>query len=215
VNQAASLDDLEAALWIEAYREAIKRVAEGWGLAPPGLALYPRTHTEEPDPAVAVIYAVESAGNPDALGSHLALGRSRFGYVDLSLSTRYARPSVVFGHELAEMLVDADCDRWSHPLPDGSRVALEVGDPVQRDSYGMTANFMGTARSVEVTDWVRPSWFEPGAPGPYSYLRGPRQPLTDTDGGYHVTEKGGVLVTGMAQVKSYGRTFRRLRKAAL
>jgi hypothetical protein len=212
VNKApGQLDDLEAALWVEAYREQLKRVADAWGLPAPGLALYPAAHTEdEPAPDVAVIYAVASAGDPDALGYHTAAGRSRWGYVDLTLSWLYDRPSIVFGHELFELFVDADCDRWSYPLPDGSRVALEVGDPVQRDSFGVTATFFGTSRTVQITDWVLPSWFEIGAPGPYSWCKSTRKPLTDAPGGYHLTERNGVIVTGDARVKSFGRTLRRL-----
>jgi hypothetical protein len=211
LNKSSSLDDGEAALWVEVYREEIKRVADAWQLPPPGMALYPRGHTEEPDPAVAGLYIVDSAGDPDALGYHTAAGRARWGYVDMTLSAAYDIPSVVFGHELYELFVDADVDRWVGPLRDGSHVAIEVCDPVQRTYYTVQATLFGRTADVKVSDFVLPAWFSPGSPGPYSHTgHNVSQPLEDAVGGYHVTERDGVVMTGAARVRSFGRTFRRL-----
>jgi hypothetical protein len=210
LNKSSTLDDRDAALWVEAYREQIKRVADSWQLAPPGLALYPRGHTEEPDPTVAALYIVDTAGEPDALGYHTAAGRSRFGYVDMTLSAQYDFPSVVFGHELYELFVDADCARWAGPFANGTHIAIEVCDPVQRDFYQVTAEFMGASDSIKVADFVTPAWFDPSGTGPYAYHTSLMQPLADAPGGYHITERNGAVLTGAARVKSFGRTFRRL-----
>ena len=210
LNKSSTLEDRDAALWVEAYREQIKRVADVWMLPPPGLALYERGHTEEPDPSVAALYIVDTAGEPDALGYHTAAGRSRFGYVDMTLSAQYDFPSVVCGHELYELFVDADCARWAGPFADRTHVAIEVCDPVQRDFYQVTATFMGASDSVKCADFVTPSWFQPGATGPYAYQTAIMKPLEDAFGGYHITERGGAVLTGAARVKSFGRTFRRL-----
>jgi hypothetical protein len=211
INKSSTLDDATAALWVEAYRDQIQHVADAWGLSPPGLALYPTGHTEEPDRAIAAIYIVDTAGDPDALGYHTAAGRARFGYVDMTLSRAMDTPSVVFGHELYELFVDADCTRWAGPFADGTHVAIEVCDPVQRNAYGVEAEFLGTAGRVEVADFVLPSWFDENAPGPYAYSTSLMVPLEDAAGGYHVTERAGVrLPSRPAQVKSFGRTLRRL-----
>jgi hypothetical protein len=210
LNKSSTLDDRDAALWVAAYEEQIKRCADAWQLAPAGLALYPRGHTEEPDPSVAALYIVDTAGEPDALGYHTAAGRSRFGYVDMTLSLAYDFPSVVFGHELYELFVDADCERWAGPFADGTHVAIEVSDPVQRDFYQVQVEFLGSSDNVKVADFVTPAWFDPNGTGPYAYHTSLMKPLSDAPGGYHITERNGAIVTGAARVKSFGRTMRRL-----
>jgi hypothetical protein len=210
LNKSSSLEDREAALWVEAYREQIRRVADAWGLLAPGIALYVRGHHEEPAPDVACLYIVDTAGEPDALGYHTAAGRARFGYVDMTLSRAFDVPSVVFGHELYELFVDADCARWAGPFEDGTHVAVEVCDPVQRDGYTVDVELLGAKGRVAVADFILPAWFDPGAAGPYAYHSPVMGPLIDMPGGYHVTERDGVVLTGAARVKNFGRTFRRL-----
>lgn len=212
LNRSRSLADGEAALWLEAYREQIRRAADAWGLAPPGLALYPSGHAEEPERDVAALYIVDTAGDPDALGYHTAAGRARFGYVDMTLSRALDVPSVVFGHELYEMFVDADCVRWAGPFADGTHVPIEVADPCQRDFYTVSTEFMGTRGDVRVADFVLPSWFDPGGRGPFTYTgHNILGPLEDAPGGYHVVERDGVvLARGAAALKNFGRTFRRM-----
>jgi hypothetical protein len=213
LNKSSTLDDGEAALWLEAYREQIRRVADAWGLSAPGLALYPRSHLEEPDPSVAALYIVDSAGDPNALGYHTASGRSRYGYVDMTLSRAMDTPSVVFGHELYELFVDADVNRWAGPYPDGSHIPIEVCDPVQRDAYAVEAEFMGARDRVLVADFVLPSWFDRDGRGPYAHSTPLMHPLEDAEGGYHLVEQDGVVVShGRLRAKSYGRTLRRLTK---
>jgi hypothetical protein len=151
VSKTSLVEDREVELWISAYTEEVKPFAEAWGLAPPGLALYPSTHQEEPDPAVAVIYIVDSAGDPGALGYHSALGRSRFAYVDAVLSAVWSSPSIVLGHELFELLGNADLDRW-HDYADGAGVPMEACDPCQDQYYSAPAKLFGASAMVAVAD---------------------------------------------------------------
>lgn len=210
VNKSRSVDEREVQFWIEAYRREIAKVAASWGLEMPGIEFYPAGHKEEPDRAVAALYIVDTANEPDALGYHTVVGRSRFGYVDMDLSKAYDIPSVVFGHELYEMFVDADCDRWVGPIGD-SHYAVEVCDPCQRDYYKVDVSMFGLTSVVSVADFILPAWFQPGAQAPYSYLGGITRPLTDAPGGYHLVERNGVILAkGGATFKSFGRTFRRM-----
>ncbi len=213
INRAEVLiPNAEVELWINAYAEEVKPLAEAWGLSPPGMAIYPSHHGEEPDPAVAVIYIVDSAGDPGALGFHSVLGRSRFAYVDAALSVVWSSPSIVFGHELAEMLVNADLDRWTE-YADGSAIPDEVCDPCQDQFYTVSARNFGVTSEVPVADWVYPAWFRPGAPGPYDKLGRIFRPLENTQGGYHLVERNGVITsTGFLRVKNFGRTYRLLTK---
>lgn len=79
-----------------------------------------------------------------------------------------AQSTAELSHELLEMLVD----------PDGLRVMggtlAEVCDPVSNETYPLDG--------VMVADFVYPSWFTPGATGPYDALRLPISPLTSRYG---------------------------------
>lgn len=211
VNRSTTLDDGEALLWIAAYQEEIKRVAEAWGLAPPGLALYPQGHEEPPDRSIFALYIVDTAGDPDALGYHSAVGRSRFGYLDMTLSKAFDVPSVVFGHELFEGFIDADCARWMK-LPTGGHVPVEVCDPVQRDDYSVYATGPSGSGNVRIADWVTPAWFDPGAQlGPFDYVGRVFRPYSVSSGGYYLIEDNGIVTSrGMVRLKSFGRTYRRM-----
>lgn len=210
VNKTTLVDNREVELWINAYAEEVKPLCEAWGLAPPGLALYPSAHNEEPDPAVAVIYIVDSAGDPEALGYHSVLGRSRFAYVDAVLSAMWSSPSIVFGHELHELIVNADLERW-HEYADGSAIPDEACDACQDQYYAARATLFGASATVLVADWVHIAWFIPGAVGPYDHLGRIFRPLENTAGGYHLVERNGVITSvGQARLKNFGRTFRLL-----
>lgn len=214
VNRSA-VPDARVALVVEAYRDEVIPVAEGWLVDPWGIAFYSSDHYQNVQEEAA-IFVVDTASEPDALGYHTALGKSVWGYVDLNMCRAFGEPwDRVFGHELFELGVDPYVNRWAGPYPDGSHVAIEVCDPVQRDSWtkGVHDRLLGSA-AVEIADWVYPSWFDVDAgPGPRSYLKAPIAPLEDAPGGYHVTELNGVVLPSLpARVKNFGRTFRRQAK---
>lgn len=91
-------------------------------------------------------------------------------------------------HEVIETFVDPGCDQ-SWPMPDGSRVDFEAGDPVESDSYPITVTMGREARVVMVSNFVTPAWFglgdQPPAFGLYDYLGKLRAPFTMTPGGYY------------------------------
>lgn len=212
VNRSSTIGDGEVLLWLAAAAEAVKPLADAWSLAPPGFALYSQGHEEEPDPSVAAIYIVNTAGDPDALGYHTAAGRSRFGYVDATLAQAFDIPSVVFFHEVFELFVDADCNRWMG-VPAGGHVPIEVCDPVQRDDYSLavTSPLAGSGR-VRIANWVFPSWFDSGATNArFDYAGTIFRPFSVSSGGYYLVEQDGVVTSrGMVRLKNFGRTFRRL-----
>src|SRR4051812_6141869 len=187
VMNRSRLDDSDVALVVEAYRSELAKLALAWSLPSPGLALYPRTHNGRPNEEAA-IFLVDSGGDPNAFGAHTVLGISRWGYVDVGLCKSEGEPwDRVFGHELWEMVVDPDLDRWAGPMPDGSRYAVEVADPVQRSSRRVEADLFGRTRTVEISNWVTPAWFDPTATGvPFDDMRLVKRPLDILDGGYQV-----------------------------
>lgn len=209
------LSDRDVALMVEGYRSELAPLCEAWGLPVPGLAYYPPSYRGSYEEQAAV-FLVDSANEPSAFGYHTALGIARWAYVDVGICRAYGEPvSRVFGHELFELVVDPDCDRWTGPYQDGSHVAVEVCDPVQRysETKRVKDDLLGEG-DVEIADWCYPSWWQPGSPGPWSRMQARGHvvvsPLLDAPGGYHLKEVNGVVVTGMARVKSFGRTFRRI-----
>jgi hypothetical protein len=80
-------------------------------------------------------------------------------------------------HELAEMLVDpyiAACFQTG----DTRFHALEVGDPVEDDSLGFSYE------GVLLSDFALPTWFQPGAAGPYDHCGHCTRPLQVLTNGY-------------------------------
>jgi hypothetical protein len=215
VVNKSSLSDQEIVLMVEAYRDAeVKRCCDAWGLKPPGMTVYPASHVQQIHEEAALIF-VDAGNEPDALGWHTVLGVNRFGYIDVGMSKMDDEPvSRVFGHELFELIVDPDCERWVGPYPDGSYLSLEVCDPVQRFSRTVHMNdpMLGKA-DVEIADFILPSWFDLTSLGPlYSDQGHAPAPCRIAPGGYIIREKNGaVLGTGeLHKVKSWGRTFGRL-----
>jgi hypothetical protein len=70
--------------------------------------------------------------------------------------------SIVFSHEIMEMLVDPLANRiltfWKLP------VFLEICDPVENNSYS-------ASNGVRISDAVTPQWYIPGSRGPYDLER--------------------------------------------
>lgn len=91
------------------------------------------------------------------------------------------RWSVVASHEVLEMLVDPYCDKviFNQDTPNtGTMFACEVCDPVESDEMGYDVG------SIRVSNFIYPSWFQPGMQGPYDFLGQIAAPLTIGTNGY-------------------------------
>jgi hypothetical protein len=211
VVDRSALSDEEVALLVEAYRGEVAPFCAVWNLPPPGLAVYGKTHDQQIQEEAA-LFIVDSGNDPDAFGWHTILGIARYGYIDVGMCRLYGEPvSRVFGHELYELIADPDCDRWAGPYKDGSHVALEVCDPVQRNSRTKTVDdpILGKG-DVEIADYVVPGWFDEGSTtGPWSEQNNAPAALAIAEGGYVIREQLGAVVAS-GRVKNFGRTFRRL-----
>jgi hypothetical protein len=89
-------------------------------------------------------------------------------------------------HEALETLVDPSAEGWK-PRGDGTAVALEVADPVEDDSYPALIQ-LGEAdpRTVMLSNYTLPSWFDPAGAAPYDKLGKIKQPFALDAGGYIV-----------------------------
>lgn len=92
---------------------------------------------------------------------------------------------VTASHELLEMLGDPWIDT-AVQVGTSTFYALEVGDACEADVYGYPITVQsGTAQvMVTVSDFVYPSWFSRGAPGPYDHKGHIGAPLRLLPGGY-------------------------------
>lgn len=102
---------------------------------------------------------------PGAAGYHtweagLAYGRVRW-------DGPFATP-VTASHEALELRIDPRCNRWIS-IGGGRLAAMELCDPCEADTYGIEVELFGEKRVVLVSDFVLPSYFVKGAPGPYSF----------------------------------------------
>jgi hypothetical protein len=101
----------------------------------------------------------------------------------------------VLSHEICEMFGDRYANFWADgpALPEGSEYALELGDPVEADSYDIT---LTDGSLVSVSNFVLPSWFNPqgtSKDGPFDYLKKLTKPFSMTKGGYLIVMKSGVV----------------------
>jgi hypothetical protein len=86
--------------------------------------------------------------------------------------------TVTASHELLEMLGDPYANLSVQIRDDGTAVAYETADAVEADNLGYTIG------STLVSDFVLPSWFIAGSPGPWDLKGHCTGPLQLLPGGY-------------------------------
>jgi hypothetical protein len=189
VSHVAGLER-DAVAWTEAVRLQMRdHVAPAWGaFAPvPGVFFY-GAGDGLPADAVAVIGIFEDAGVAEAAGYHSALGKIAMGAVDLSRSDS---PSRTLSHEALELYRNAYLDAWA-PGPDSTPAhldyAVELCDPVEAISYHVDVSVLGEERSIEVSDFILPAWWDsnPNIDAARDFCSCVRHPFEIAPGGYQI-----------------------------
>ena len=108
--------------------------------------------------AVGGVHAVDGQGQPYAA-------------VSVGIAANTGSWQQAFTHEVDEMLVDPYLDRYIN----GELV--EVDDPVEMWGYQEREH-----TNLFASDFVLPSWFEPGSPGPWDYMDMASGPLDTSQG---------------------------------
>jgi len=180
VNKSKRLTDDFVAFAAKACAEQVIECAKAWGIEPTPVAFYA---SESNLPArdcriMALVDELDEA--PGAGGYHIFELGIVYGRV---LAGDQNATSVVLSHECLEQLVDPYCNEW-RSMGGGRRVALEVCDPVQADTYGLTVEIMGERRAIVLSNYVLPRWFEPAAVGMFDRMGELRAPLSMSEGGY-------------------------------
>lgn len=184
VSSSKVLDAASVAFAVEAVRQQVIAAAKDWNLTPFAVAVYTGT-TDLPANDCIVCEIVDDLDEPGALGFHSA-----------SLGLPYARilaqgdqTSITLSHEALETLCDPLCDKWL-PMGDGRKIALEVCDPVEGDTYELQATIAGESHMVLLSNYVLPPYFDVTTPVavPMDKLGKIAEPFAMTTGGYYVVE---------------------------
>ena len=173
VNQSRDLTDRDA-VWIErAMRVQMEHVARAYQRAPIPVKFFSDHRAIFGSTEVWPIILADDTEGADALGWHTKLAGEVYSYVFVGviLSAGYdvlrgtpVTVSGVAGHELGEMTMDPDISLFVKlpvPRPEGDMVAYEIGDPVQ-DEYEAKVGFLGLRQTVQLSNFVHPSWFKRG-----------------------------------------------------
>ena len=116
--------------------------------------------------------------------------------------------SVVISHEIFEAAGDPGANRWADN-GQGSEVALELCDAVEGFSFvpGIAAGEPGAG--VSVSDFLLPSFFDPGGTAPFSRCQKATAPMTtapDNGADYQIVrtvdENGAQQVTAIGQIRA-------------
>jgi hypothetical protein len=180
VNLSKRATDADVEFWAAACDIQARAVAADWGV--PYIPVIACSLKNGPLPVSMRVMTVEdSIDVPGALGYHTDVGGVIYGRV----LEQGPATSITLSHECMEETVDPTCDQWLPGSVAGTSYAKEVGDPVEADSYLVTATVAGESRSVAVSNYVLPAWFG-AAHGPYDAMRLAAAPFQMTPGGYVV-----------------------------
>ncbi len=153
------------------------------------------------------IAILDNIGTPNAVGWHDFQAGLAYGRVTANSDPQNATTE---SHEACELRMDPECSIWL-PMPDGRKIAREVCDPCQENSYAIDVTIGSETRSIFVSDFVLPAYFVEGAQRPYSYLDAIDEPfgLSRSGGGWRLLKDRDGKVTS-----DFGRFPRNVRAMA-
>lgn len=187
-SAATVIAEADVQLAVRACSEQAAEFCAAWARLPVEITYYAdRTKIPVGTPTVAIVDVCDDA---NALAYHTeGVGGTITGLVGAKTCLDAGvTVSSALSHEVLETIADPQCDLWAQ-MPDGSLVAREVCDPVQDESYTIDVD----GKSIEVSSYVLPAWFDDQAP------RGARvdrqgslsAAFTRTSGGYYIAMQGG------------------------
>ncbi len=145
-----------------------------------------------PGDQIAAMSILDEVDEPGALGYHDSNVGIPFGRCKVS---KDPTDGTTLSHECLELRADPFCNLWL-PLPDGRKIAREICDPVQNDSYIVKVTIGSETRNIWVSDFVLPAYFVPGSQGPYSFCDNVDEPfgVSKNGGGWRLVrdERGNI-----------------------
>lgn len=181
VNSSSDLEDIDVAFAVEACNDQVIECARAYDVAPTPVVFYTDAKGL-PQSDCRIMDIVDDLEQPGALGFHTDDLGIVYGRV---LAQGPDDTSVTLSHECLEELIDPTCDAW-RPMGGGRLVALEVADPVENDTYTVPITLAGVERTVKLSNYVLPRWFDPSALGALDYMRTLAEPFAMSPGGYMI-----------------------------
>lgn len=191
INRSKTLDDTTLAFAVKACSLQVEECAAAWGIAPTAVVHYRNGDVLPSECRLMTI--VDDLGMASALGYHDDFLGTIYGQV----LAQGPRTSQTLSHECLEELVDPTCDHW-RPLPDGKRsIAVEICDPCEADTYTVEVDIMGEHRTVELSDYVLPAFFDSTSRGPFDRLGRLPSAFSMSAGGYEIIRDEGGNITNV------------------
>jgi len=189
VINRSSTDDAIVAFMVEACDVQMRRdFALAWqGFEPVPLRFYAKTEELPTGNNAVVICTLEDAlDEPGVLGYHTDIAGVQF----MRVGARGWDTSTTISHEFLETEGDPTAAAYVK-LPKGllgpwTHIAAENCDPCQGDTYRIEVELFGRRESVQVSDFVLPSYFDPNGKRPFTFLDTIDEPfgLSRNGGGY-------------------------------
>ena len=193
----ASKEDLIVAMCVAITSQLTHHAAPAWNRLPASVSFC--ADPKHVIPGALHVYLFDDADQAGALGYH---DETPAGdpYAKVFAKTILDNGGTILGpngvaaclsHEVLEMWADPTIDYWAQSA-DGTLYALELGDPVENDSYVVVP--APHAHPVFVSNFVFPSWFD-DTPSKstrlFDYLGKLKAPFTMDAGGYVIVMQGG------------------------
>lgn len=178
-------------------RQLRRHACPAWNRAPASVVFC--TDDTLIPPGAHPIYLFDKSDQADALGYHdetpdgVVYGRV---FIDPVIDaggevlTGAWSVSSVLSHEVLELFGDPNCNLWA-TANDGYDYALELGDPVEADSYDINVS----GHVVSVSNFVLPEWFDDFPPegSKFDYLGKLTAAFSMTPGGYVIYKDSGTV----------------------
>jgi hypothetical protein len=155
VSNSTTLPQSDLAFMVKGVAAQVEECAAAWGIEPVPVVLYKRGDTLPFECRLMTVS--DSIGMSGVLGYHDDFG----GIVYAEVMAQGEHTGITLSHEAIEELVDPTCNAWRE-LPDGTDTALEVADACEGDSYAVPVTIMGETRTVLLSNYLLPSWFNQG-----------------------------------------------------
>lgn len=176
----------------------------------------------QPDPAHWKVWLLDTSDASGDLGYHEDESGIPEAKIFCEEDLKYGSEiSVTISHELLEMLADPQASRMG-PIIDGAQYIVEAADPVESDEDSYEKPGLG-GQMVKVSNFVLMTYFQPGAAGPWDWLRRLPGPCpARLPGGYSMFMKDGSWQSVMSRyadgslsqraIRPYGRSWKRAAK---
>jgi hypothetical protein len=194
INESKHIRPTDVELIVAACAEQLStQICPAWNLVPPQIKIIQNLKDA---PQGAIVHAfLDNPDVQDALGYHDLTPQGQPFIRSFVEPTLQNHGSIMNGsnsfsqtasHEFGEATVNPLIYSWADDMRSGV-VALEIGDPVENDSY----NIIRQGKPVAVSNFVLPSWFSPLGHGKFDFMGRVSRPRTMSRGGYTIVARMG------------------------